>query len=164
MSNDIGSKIQEHRQKQGMTQEVLADELGVSRQSVSKWETGQALPEVDKITVMSRLFGIPTDELLCVGGDAKEEGNQVNVNFVTNVFCNSCAMFMTEEKFGTMADGTKTSEYCHYCYNKGNFTTNQTLDEAVESNIPFWLEQCGNCEDAARKRIREVFTTLNRWK
>ena len=62
--NIIGKKVQEHREKNGLSQEMLAEKLGVSRQSVSKWELGQALPEVDKIVVMSRLFGVTTDELL----------------------------------------------------------------------------------------------------
>jgi DNA-binding XRE family transcriptional regulator len=45
----IGVKIQEYRIKSGLSQELLADKLGVTRQSVSKWEVGQTLPEVDKI-------------------------------------------------------------------------------------------------------------------
>ena len=44
----------------------MAEKLGVSRQSVSKWELGQSLPEVDKIIDMSRLFRVTTDELLLV--------------------------------------------------------------------------------------------------
>jgi transcriptional regulator with XRE-family HTH domain len=62
--NIIGKKVQEHREKNGLSQEMLSEKLGVSRQSVSKWELGQALPEVDKIVAMSRLFGVTTDELL----------------------------------------------------------------------------------------------------
>lgn len=61
---DIGSKIQKYRVKNGLSQEMLADKLNVSRQSISKWEVGRALPEVDKIVQISRLFGITTDELL----------------------------------------------------------------------------------------------------
>ena len=60
----IANKIQAHRQKSGLTQEALAEKLVVSRQSVSKWELGQTLPEVDKILAMSQLFSISADELL----------------------------------------------------------------------------------------------------
>lgn len=60
----IGGRIQAQREKFGWSQEVLAEKLGVSRQSVSKWELGQSLPEVDKIIEMSGVFGISTDELL----------------------------------------------------------------------------------------------------
>ena len=62
--NIISKKVQKHREKNGLSQEMLAEKLGVSRQSVSKLELGQALPEVDKIVAMSRLFGVTTDELL----------------------------------------------------------------------------------------------------
>ena len=62
--NIISKKVQEHREKNGLSQEMLAEKLGVSRQSVSKWELAQALPEVDKIVAMSKLFGVSTDELL----------------------------------------------------------------------------------------------------
>jgi len=61
---NVGEKIQEHRMKNGLSQEVLADKLGVTRQSVSRWELGQALPELDKIVAISRLFKVTTDELL----------------------------------------------------------------------------------------------------
>jgi transcriptional regulator with XRE-family HTH domain len=61
---DIGRKIQEHREKNGLSQEALAEKIGVSRQSISKWELGQALPEVDKIVQLSQLFGVSTDSLL----------------------------------------------------------------------------------------------------
>ena len=62
----IGQKIQGYRVKNRFSQETLAEKLGVSRQSVSKWELGQALPEVDKIIAMSKLFSISTDELLAI--------------------------------------------------------------------------------------------------
>ena len=76
----IGQKIQEYRVKNGMSQETLADKLNVSRQSVSKWELGQTLPEVDKIIAMSKLFSIPTDELLAVNDNliVKQNKNQLH--------------------------------------------------------------------------------------
>jgi len=61
---EIGQKIQELRTKSGLSQEALADQLGVTRQSVSKWELGQALPDTDKIVQLSRLFNVSTDSLL----------------------------------------------------------------------------------------------------
>lgn len=61
---DIGEKIQKLRREKGLSQEALAEALGVSRQSVSKWESGATLPDTDKIIAMSELFGISTDFLL----------------------------------------------------------------------------------------------------
>ena len=56
----IGDQIQYLRIKHGFTQERLAEMLEVSRQSVSKWELGQAMPDVEKIIRMSELFEVST--------------------------------------------------------------------------------------------------------
>ena len=60
----LHEKIYELRKKEGLSQEALAEKLGVSRQSVSKWETGEATPEVSKLLSLSKLFGVTTDYLL----------------------------------------------------------------------------------------------------
>ena len=60
----IGEKITHLRNAFGMSQEVLADKLSVSRQSVSKWEMDQTQPQIDKVLLLCELFGISTDELL----------------------------------------------------------------------------------------------------
>ena len=60
----LHDKIYELRKKEGLSQEALAEKLGVSRQSVSKWETGEATPEVSKLLSLSKLFGVTTDYLL----------------------------------------------------------------------------------------------------
>lgn len=78
--------------------------------------------------------------------------------------CQSCYMPMdTEEKFGTTADGGKCEDYCVHCYGNGAFKWEATLDEAVESNIPWWKE-AHESDDVARARIMEVFPNLKRWK
>lgn len=68
----LHEKIYELRKKNGLSQEALAESLGVSRQSVSKWETGEATPEVSKLLSLSKLFGVTTDYLL---NDEMEEEN-----------------------------------------------------------------------------------------
>jgi len=60
----LADKIIENRKKNGWSQEELADRLGVSRQSVSKWEGAQAVPDMKKIIQMSEVFGVSTDYLL----------------------------------------------------------------------------------------------------
>lgn len=60
----LADKIIENRKKNGWSQEELADKLGVSRQSVSKWEGAQAVPDMKKIVQMSEVFGVSTDYLL----------------------------------------------------------------------------------------------------
>jgi len=60
----LGEKIQQLRKASGISQEQLAEQLGVSRQSVSKWELDDAVPEIGKVVMLSDLFSISTDELL----------------------------------------------------------------------------------------------------
>lgn len=60
----LGEKIFKLRTEKGFSQETLGEKLGVSRQSVSKWETDQSIPELDKIVAMSEVFGVSTDYLL----------------------------------------------------------------------------------------------------
>lgn len=61
---NIGERICELRKNKGLSQEELAEQLGVSRQSVSKWETGASTPDTDKALAMSRIFGVTADFLL----------------------------------------------------------------------------------------------------
>ena len=60
----LSEKILKLRAARGMSQGDLAEQLGVSRQSVSKWETGQSVPDLDKIIKLADLFGVTTDYLL----------------------------------------------------------------------------------------------------
>ena len=57
-------RVKEVRKDKGWSQEELANQLGVSRQSVSKWESEQSLPELDKIVALSQLFGVSVDYLI----------------------------------------------------------------------------------------------------
>ena len=60
----LADKILELRKQNGWSQEELADKLGVSRQSVSKWEGAQSIPDMERIIALSRLFGVSTDLLV----------------------------------------------------------------------------------------------------
>lgn len=280
----IGEKIQNLRIERGLTQERLAEMLEVSRQSVSKWELGQTVPDVDKIIRISELFDVSTDEILlkkindetvnknplhlgsvylvvkdfeksvefyekflnvsvsnrCRSGnkfvefyidnkcialmnennikghctdlnspykfvqnfwveDLREEYERVkslNIGEVTEIFeayptyhyfhltdpdnniievtggfhmneniCQSCAMPLSEDCYGTNSDGSKNCEYCKYCFENGKFLKNQTLEEKIESNIKFWVdEENGISEEVARQKLSELFPTLKRWK
>ena len=57
-------KLQSLRKAAGLNQEELAEELGVSRQAVSKWESGTTYPEMDKLILMTRLFKCTLDDLV----------------------------------------------------------------------------------------------------
>ena len=63
----LSEKILHLRTQKGLSQLELAEQLGVSRQSVSKWETGQSVPDLDKLIKLADLFGITVDELVREG-------------------------------------------------------------------------------------------------
>ena len=60
----LGEKIAVLRKQNGWSQEDLAEQLQISRQSVSKWESGASIPDLDRIVKLSALFGVSTDYLL----------------------------------------------------------------------------------------------------
>ncbi len=61
---NLSGRIQEQRKKHGLSQDQLAENLNVSRQAVSKWESDQSVPDIDKIIAMSDFFNVTTDYLL----------------------------------------------------------------------------------------------------
>jgi transcriptional regulator with XRE-family HTH domain len=61
---NIADRIQHLRKTRGISQEELADKVGVSRQAVSKWESEQSIPDLDKVIIMSDFFEVTTDYIL----------------------------------------------------------------------------------------------------
>lgn len=73
----LADKIADLRKKNGWSQEELANQLGVSRQAVSKWESALSIPDLDKIVKMSLIFGVSTDYLLKDSLEAGRESEEV---------------------------------------------------------------------------------------
>jgi len=69
----LSERIYQFRRKSGLSQEQLAEKIGVSRQAISKWEADGAVPEVDKLVALSRLFHLPVGVLLGVEEAAAAE-------------------------------------------------------------------------------------------
>lgn len=69
---EFHEKIYYCRKKSGLSQEALAEKIGVSRQAVSKWETGEAVPELSKLPLLSKVFGVSADWLLSEEEPVKE--------------------------------------------------------------------------------------------
>ena len=72
----FSEKLMDLRRKSGMSQEQLADRLGVTRQSVSKWESGTAMPELVKLISLSDIFGVSVDYLVKDRLDSPEEAER----------------------------------------------------------------------------------------
>ena len=81
MTMRLGERIAVCRKKMGWSQEALAEKLSVSRQTVSRWETGEALPDVEKVVLLAGLFGVTTDALLLDEASAeRKETSPINVS------------------------------------------------------------------------------------
>ena len=82
----IGERLYKLRRDKNISQEELANELDVSRQTISKWETDQSTPDFDKIIPLCEYFGITSDELLTGNSNIKEAKKEnVKSNFARNV-------------------------------------------------------------------------------
>lgn len=64
MNIETANRLYELRKKNGLSQEELADKLGISRQAVSKWERAEASPDTDNLILLAKLYGVTLDELL----------------------------------------------------------------------------------------------------
>ena len=139
-----------------LTQDELAEKLFVTRQAISRWETGETTPNIDTLKLMSSMFNMSINELL-----GASEGN---------IVCQSCAMPLRAfEDFGTEVDAGISTDYCLHCYQKGSFTGNQNMDEMVEINLGYldhWNTEQGTSytKDEARAILKEHLATLKRWK
>ena len=60
---EIGNKILELRKKNNLSQEALAEKIGVSRQTISKWELGETSPDIKQAKELSKVFNVSLDEL-----------------------------------------------------------------------------------------------------
>ena len=82
----IGERLLKLRKERNLSQEELANVLDVSRQTISKWETDQSLPDFDKIIPLCEYFGITSDELLTGNSNIKEAKKEnVKSNFARNI-------------------------------------------------------------------------------
>ncbi len=88
---NMADRIQYLRKAKGFSQEELADKAGVSRQAVSKWETGQSTPDIEKIIIMSELFEVTTDYIL----KGIEPVNMTNRKTIYSLYSGFAVLFAT---------------------------------------------------------------------
>lgn len=114
------------RKQKGLSQEQLAEQLNVSRQSISKWESQQALPETSKLLQISEIFGVSLDQLLkedleisgLMGTTTETESTDLVVDPVKldMMFCTRCGK-----------ENSADSKFCGYCGNPfKSFTVSQS--------------------------------------
>ena len=157
----IGEKIQQKRIEHGLTQLTLAEILDVSRQTISKWELGQSVPEVDKIVRMGEIFGISCDELLLRNADEscknKNPLHLGSVYLIVKDFEKSVEFYekLLDTKVGDRcSSGNKFVEF--YIDNKciALMNENNLIGHCTDLNSPYKFVQNYWVEDLAAEHER----------
>lgn len=81
----FGTRLQQIRKASGLSQEQLADLLNMSRQAISKWETDQATPDIEKLSLLCNIFKISADELLGKESLSQQKSGKLEEYVKTNV-------------------------------------------------------------------------------
>ena len=147
----LGSRIQKLRINNGLTQEQLAEMLSISRQSVSKWEMDQALPEIDKIIMMSKLFSVGTDEILLEDEEIKNLRPQKvhlgSIYLIARDFEKSISFYeqLLSMSVSTRNCGNKFAEFyfdnkCLALMNEDHLQGHHYVDGDYKFVLNFWVE------------------------
>ena len=137
------------RQERNLTQQELAQRLFVTRQAVSRWETGETTPGVDMVKLLALVLEVPVGVLL----EMPEH------------FCQSCGMPIMDPAIqGTEADGSPSPDYCTWCYRDGAYTYETDLDNMIEGCAPYMMEHTGMTRDEAVSLMGAMLPNLKRWR
>jgi len=144
---DTKQVLFELRTKHGLSQDELAEKVFVTRQAVSRWETGDTVPSTETLKLLSKLYNVSINTLL--GSPQK-------------LICQCCGMPLEDELIGRDADGALNEAYCKWCYADGTYTYSD-MDELINVCIPHMAQQ-GFTEEQARAYMKEILPTLDYWK
>lgn len=104
---DTKDVIYHLRTQQGLSQDQLAEKVFVTRQAVSRWETGETTPNTETLKLLSQLFSVSIHTLL--GAPQR-------------LICQCCGMPLEDSILSREPDGSFNEEYCTWCYSGGKFT------------------------------------------
>lgn len=119
---DTKQVLFELRTKHGLSQDELAEKVFVTRQAVSRWETGDTVPSTETLKLLSKLYNVSINTLL--GSPQK-------------LICQCCGMPLEDELIGRDADGALNEAYCKWCYADGTYTYSD-MDELINSAFRTW--------------------------
>ena len=144
---DTKEILRELRVKKGLSQDELAAQVYVTRQAVSRWETGETTPNVETLKLLSRLYDVSINTLL---GSPRR------------LICQCCGMPLEDAILSREPDGAFNEDYCQWCYADGKFTyasPAQLIDDCV-------AHMASEAWPAAQVRahMEALVPTLARWK
>ncbi len=137
------------RERHNLTQDQLAERVMVTRQAVSRWETGETQPNTDTLRLLSREFDVSINTLL---GAPRQ------------LFCQCCGMPLTEDgSISREPDGAFNEDYCKWCYADGKFvyTSKEALIDFLVQHMP---NPEGLPEAARRSQYDAGLSRLKHWR
>ena len=126
---------------------LLAERVFVTRQAVSRWETGDTVPNTETLKLLSKVFDVSINTLL---GSPRQ------------LICQCCGMPLDDSTISKEPGGEFNEEYCKWCYNDGNF-----VYTSLEQLTDFLVEHMSNENwppEQARAYFEENLPKLNHWK
>jgi len=142
-TNEIIIKLRNEHQ---LTQEELAEKVFVTRQAVSKWESGESIPNTETLKLLTKLFNISINTLL---GSPRQ------------LICQCCGMPLDDSTISKETDGAFNEEYCKWCYTDGKFTYTD-----INVLIGFLAEHISNdnfTKEQAKAYFEEYIPKLKYW-
>ncbi len=137
------------RREKSHTQDELAEHVRVTRQAVSRWETGETQPNTDTLRLLSKEFNVSINTLL---GSPRQ------------LVCQCCGMPLNDDGIlSKEPDGSFNEDYCKWCYTEGEFTY-----KSKDALLDFLLAHMPNPEnlpeDERRKQYDGYLSQLKHWK
>ena len=143
----IQETIKTLREKHGLSQDQLAERVMVTRQAVSRWETGETQPNTDTLKLLSKEFDVSINTLL---GSPRQ------------LRCQCCGMPLEDAIISREKDGTMNEDYCQWCYADGTYTYSD-MDDLIETCLPHMVNE-NFTEGQARAYMKEMLPQLDYWK
>ena len=138
------------RKKAGLTQAELAQKVYVTRQAVSRWETGESEPGIDMRKLLAGALDLPVTDLF-------------DLPDTPSCQCCGAPFDIPDMEHGTNADGTESADYCKWCYHDGTFT-GADIDETIEFNAPYLMQATGYSQEEVVSYLGALLPTLKRWR
>ena len=132
--------LKDLREQHHLTQEQLAERVMVTRQAVSRWETGETQPNTETLKLLSREYDVSINTLL---GSPR------------TLICQCCGMPLSEDgMISREQDGSFNEDYCKWCYTDGRFAY-----ESMDSLLEFLIGHMPNPENLSDTQRREQYSS-----
>ena len=135
------------RTTKGLSQEQLAEQVFVTRQAVSRWETGETTPNTETLKLLSKLYDVSINTLL---GAPRQ------------LICQCCGMPLEDATTSHEPDGTFNEDYCKWCYTDGEFKYT-SMEELIDFCASHMASEAWP-EAQVRAHMQAVVPGLKHWK